>query len=316
MAAAIVLMMSAAQAETTAQTQSIGYAVSAVLPANQLRDSTGYFDLLLAPRQEQVLQVKILNREAEEIMVAVEANAAFTNQHGVIAFAGEPNAERFGAVDFLEIVTVIDPLKTEGLAGEYAPEQPLTNAGEMAEAIHTAEGNGDTVVLKVPAMGETVAEFAVTAPEEPFAGAVFGGLVFTRLDQAQADDAGGMAIRNIYRYAIGVRLQMSQETVLPDFSLAGASLTQTGTQTLTLRLNNLQPLIAHNITLRGAIVSAQGESLYEFERGNISMAPNTAMDYEVILDGLTLPESDPYSVSMTLEYAGMVWQFQQPIHIV
>lgn len=211
-----VCMYAAAETETGAETGSkgtINYAVRAIIPENQLNTQASSFDLKVEPGHRQVLQVIVKNKGDEDIEVAVEANTAYTNENGLIEFDHSENRDASMAVDFSEIVT---PVET---------------------------------VVKVPAQGETIAEFYLKMPDEPFEGVAYGGFMFTKLHQGEDREGEGMSIRNVYRYAIGVRLREDEADVQPAFELKGAKMDQTDSPALYLYLRNPRPLIVRGMTL-------------------------------------------------------------------
>lgn len=263
-----------------AETPSIGYAVRAVLPGNQLGESGMSFNLKVTPGQQQTLQVTVMNRGDEEIEVALEANTAYTNENGVIEFSYSEERDASLAVDFAQIAT---------------PAQ---------------------AVIKVPANGEATAEFLVRVPEEPFEGAVYGGFLFTKLGQGEDAEDAGMAIRNIYRYAIGVRLQQSEVRIEPAFDLTGAEMSPSGPLALLLDLHNPQAVVARGITLCARVYpKGSEEPIITFDRENVAMAPNSSMRYTLYFHDNTPLESGEYSVLTELEFDGQTWLFETPLTV-
>lgn len=261
----------------------INYSVRAVLPQNQRDDTAAYFDLWVGPGQEQVLEVVIRNRAAEDIEVALEANTAFSNDNGVIEFEASQAKDSSMAIDFAQLVS---------------PREP---------------------VIAVPANGEAVARFDLRMPEEAFEGVVYGGLTFMKLGQEETpggEDGGSFGIRNVYRYVIGVRLWESDAVIEPGFELTGAQVGQTRRASLQLNLRNPQPVIARGMTLLAEVYPAGGgEAIASFARENVSMAPNSAMDYTIYLDDNRPLPAGEYSVRVALDFQGKTWQFETPLAV-
>lgn len=274
-------MGACALSDTDGQPNTINYAVRAILPENQRDDTAPYFDLKMTPGQEQVLEVIISNRADEAIEVMLEANTAFSNCNGVIEFDASTQRDSSMAVDFAQIVRPVEP------------------------------------VLVVPGQGEATARFTVRMPEAPYAGTVYGGLMFTKLHQEDAGDGGGsFGIRNVYRYVIGVRLTESETPVAPEFELHGAAIGQGKRATLLLNLRNPKPVIARGITL-SMKVFPQGEdtAVIELVRSDVAMAPNSSMDYTVYLEDNTQLASGEYRVQVWLDFDGRTWQFEAPLAV-
>lgn len=286
------------------QVQSIGYAVRAILPDNQQDDKVSYFDLKVKPGQSQVLRVVIMNREDKEIEVLIEANAAFSNENGVIEFTPKDPKDPSLAVDFGKIVTPVNP-------EAIVPVQVHPTATPDAEG---ADERVSGVVLKVPAKGETIAAFAMEVPKEPFDGVVLGGLMFTKLGQDEVETEGSVAINNVYRYVIGVRLQEDEMPVDPAFELVGTEIVQSDPPSLLLHLRNPRPLIARDMSLHvSAYPSEGGEAVMALDRSGIAMAPNSAMAYAIRLDADSLLGAGTYRILVTLEYKGLSWQYETGI---
>ncbi|WP_301389944.1 WxL protein peptidoglycan domain-containing protein, partial [Enterococcus entomosocium] len=60
------------------------FSVQAVLPESQSNENVSYFDLTLAPNQEEILPIQVTNNSNEEIILELSANTATTNSNGDI----------------------------------------------------------------------------------------------------------------------------------------------------------------------------------------------------------------------------------------
>lgn len=269
----------ATETETETETKgTINYAVRAVLPENQLDNQASSFDLKVAPGQRQVLEVIIKNKGNEDIEVAVEANTAFTNENGLIEFDYSEDRDVSMAVDF---GTIANPVES---------------------------------VVMVPAQGESIAEIYLEVPDEPFEGVVYGGLMFTKLYQGEEQDGEGMSIRNVYRYAIGVRLREDETDIEPAFELTGAKMDQTDSPVLYLYMRNPKPLIVRGMTLYAQVYKRNDDdAVMRFERNNIAIAPNSSFWYKVRLGESDLLEPGEYRVSVTLNFESKSWQLETPL---
>lgn len=257
---------------------SSGYSVQPILPENQMDTGVSYFDLKVVPGQSQILQVLIKNKEAEPIEVAMEANTAFSNSNGLIEYSYSEERDESLQVDFSKVVIPVTP------------------------------------VIKVPANGKVIAEFVLAVPDEPFEGDVLGGFLFMKLEQIANQEDAGVAIQNIFQYAIGVRLRESEEAVEPLFELAGVEESEIRKQTLLIHLRNPQPLIARNMELVVSVYPQDGhEPLRVFERERIAMAPNSTMVYRIVLGNEQALESGEYRVTVQLRFQEDIWDFEMPL---
>lgn len=273
----------------------VDYWVRAILPSNQVDEKATVFDLLVTPGQRQELQVTVVNRADDEIEVTLEAGTAFTNENGVMVYEVEGEPDESMAVRFAKIVTPVEP------------------------------------VIKVPARGTATARFLVEAPEEPFEGAVYGGLVFTKANQTN-DEGGGVGIRNIYRYVVVARLRENLDPIEYEFELTGAKAERDVRRpALVLNLRNPVARIARGITVRAKVFAQPGESqgdgstgnepgnqagevpLFTIEAKNVDMAPNTAMAYKMRSGEVKKLGAGTYRVAVELELKDQVWSFRTPL---
>ena len=258
----------------------IGYAVEPILPANQTPGYTTTFHLRVVPGGRQMIQVLISNWANEDIEVAVEAGAAFTNENGVIEYG--QNLDESLAVDFSSIVTAIEP------------------------------------VVRVPANGQATAEFLLMVPEKPFRGTVFGGFTFTKLhqDKANSEAGGSMQIQNIFRYVINARLHESDEEIRPAFALLSANVdVDRRSPVLVLQLRNSEPVIVRQASLRVNVSPLDGGPAVFSAENDISMAPNSSVPYLVYCnEAKTLP-AGIYRVLVEIEHKDQIWRLEAPLTI-
>lgn len=262
------------------QANSIGYAVYAVLPENQADGQVSYFDLNVEPGQHQMLQVVIINRADEEIEVAMEANTAFSNSNGVIEFSHSDDRDASMTVDFAEIVTPVEP------------------------------------VITVPANSEKAVEFSLTVPEEPFEGIAYGGLMFTKLNQDFSEDTRSVAIKNVYRYVIGVRLHESDEAIEPEFELIGGEINETNNQSITIHLRNPRPIIVRGATIQVSVYPYDDDNaVFTFENGHVAIAPNSSMPFTIRLEDEQSLKTGAYRAAIKMQYEGKSWQFETKLTV-
>ena len=286
---------------TVQKVESVGYAVRAVIPSNQIDKDASYFDLLVAPEQKQTLQVVVLNREEQEIFIAVEANTAFSNENGVIEYSQSTQRDPSMAVDFSTIVT---PTQQTAENPEEETTQELVSRfkDELSDSF-----NG--VIVRVPANGKTTVDFSLSVPKDGFTGEVLGGLMFTKLNQNNTAGSAGVTINNIYRYVIGMRLRENQDFIAPSFELASAELKNAETSALIINLRNTSPAITHGIVLETSVYSGNSNTpLLKFDHSQISMAPNSAMPFSISLADQKALKAGSYKVVVKITYNNQSWQ--------
>lgn len=63
------------------------FAVTAVIPENQIDKNQTYFDLKMQPGQKQTIQVQMKNDTNKEVVVESFANTAITNSNGITDYS-------------------------------------------------------------------------------------------------------------------------------------------------------------------------------------------------------------------------------------
>lgn len=259
----------------------VGFFVTPELPINQVNKEVGFFSLLMQPGQEQTLRVFVTNENTVDIQVAIEINDAFTNQHGVIDYSMREQDQKSLGVSLSQLVTVIDP------------------------------------VLRVPANGLATARLHVQMPQEPFAGELLGGILFSRIPDetkpANEEKAvGGIQILNVFRYCVAIQVtQDTEQTIFPDFRIANARIdTMAGFPTLLLDIENLKPIIAIGAALNAAIYPLDAEEPVLSFESPLSMAPGTSTSFGKLLIGEEFLAFGDYRVKGTLHYGELSWPFE------
>jgi hypothetical protein len=292
-------MVNAAETETS-QNQvedKSEYYVKALLPDNQISDQT-YFDLKMKPGESQRLKVRIYNKSDKEIEVEILANKAVTSDFGVIDYSQqreekiEKTEESSSVPDFYEISEVEEPR------------------------------------LKIPAGSSVVASVKVTMPKEEFDGTVLGGIYFRKLraeeinetskESSETNNQESMSIKNVYSYAIGVKLSETDKEVIPDFRYQEVKLGAYNYQAAIIHtIENIEPEIAKGLKMSVSIYNlGTGEQVLNEEYTSVSFAPNSIMNYPMMLKGRQL-DSGRYKSVLKLEQkqGEHVWEYEKEFEI-
>ncbi len=118
------------------------FAVTAVIPENQVDKNQTYFDLKMEPGQKQTLQVQMKNDTDKEVVVETHANAAITNSNGITDYS------------------VIDPQLDSTL------KIPFSKIAKVQKE------------TKIPAKSTVTLDVNIEMPNESFDGVILGGLYF------------------------------------------------------------------------------------------------------------------------------------------
>lgn len=80
--------------------------IKPVFPENQIDKAIGYFDLLVAPEQNQTLEVIISNSSDEERTFEVSVNPAVTSDGGTIDYSQNPTLDETLPFDVRDVLLI------------------------------------------------------------------------------------------------------------------------------------------------------------------------------------------------------------------
>lgn len=262
----------------------VGYTVAPILPENQQDFTHAYFDLRMAPGQQQVLQVEIINTSSEEMHARIELVTPYTGENGVIEYApdGQPQDHTL-------------PL--------------FTDIAETAES-QVAVAAGESLLVDV----------TVTMPETAYAGELFGAIRVTKMlpheidPDAAAQSGEGVMLHNQFTYAIGVLLTTTDEVVKPAFSLESVTFERVHYRNaVALRIRNTQPLLINPMKVEVSIYHGD-EVILETVHETAKITPESSMPYILYWPDDELEEGT-YRSMVTLAYEGETWQFEQEFQV-
>ena len=264
---------------TAAPLTGAGFYVRANIPENQINKGLSYFDLCMQPGQVQQLTVEITNEFGTPISVNVEAISASTNRNGIIDY------------------------KTPGIQDETL-RVPFSSISVLGEP-----------TFSVPARSTKTVSIIVTMPEEPFDGAVLGGLVFTRAAEDKDVPQTG-SVNNVFSYVIGVKLSENDTEVLPNFEIV-----KIAPETVNYRpvfvhiIRNTEALIVKNMDIEISIKDGNGVVQATASRQNVDMAPNSTMPLGVDPENGRIKPGE-YISDIQIEYDGQVFSYRIPFAVV
>ncbi|GAB6516634.1 DUF916 and DUF3324 domain-containing protein [Bacillus thuringiensis] len=224
------------------------FAVTAVIPENQIDKNQTYFDLKMQPGQKQTIQVQMKNDTNKEVVVESFANTAITNSNGITDYS------------------TVEP-KTDSTL-----KYPFSKIAKMPKE------------TKVPANSIVTVDINLEMPNESFDGVILGGLYFKEKEDENAKKKDeGVQIENKYAYAIGVVLKETDAEVKPDMKLNEVKPTQiNGRNVVTTNLQNVKPAMLKNLSVDAKVYKEKGtDILFEAKKENLRMAPNSNFDYAI-----------------------------------
>ncbi|MEH7512277.1 DUF916 and DUF3324 domain-containing protein [Gottfriedia acidiceleris] len=256
----------------------MNFAVSAVIPSNQIDQSKTYFDLRMRPGQKQILKVQIKNDSDKNIIVESTANSAFTNSSGIADYSNSnPKVD-----DTLEI--------------------PFTNIAKVKKE------------TKIPAKSEATVEITIEMPKQQFDGVILGGLNFSEKEDVEEANKknDNLQINNKYAYVIGVVLRETDKVIKPDLKLNEIQPKIVNARNVvTANIQNIKPAMLKNLSVDAKVFTEQGKKiLHETKKENLRMAPNSNFDYAIDWGDRAL-ESGNYRLEMKATDGEQSWKWSR-----
>ncbi|HEK9101700.1 DUF916 and DUF3324 domain-containing protein [Bacillus pfraonensis] len=257
------------------------FAVTAVIPENQVDKNQTYFDLRVEPGQKQTLQVQMKNDTDKEVVVETHANTAITNSNGITDYS------------------MIDPQLDSTL------KIPFSKIAKVQKE------------TKIPAKSTITLNVNIEIPNESFDGVILGGLYFKeKEDEKEKKKSKEVQIENKYAYAIGVVLRETDTVVKPDMKLNDVKPGQVNARNVvTANLQNIKPAMLKNLSVDAKVYTEKGKDvLHETKKENLRMAPNSNFDYAISWDNKAL-EPGTYRLEMKATDGDQKWEWTKKFTI-
>lgn len=222
----------------------------------QIDKQKTYFDLLLAPNQEETLTVDLRNDTDKEVVVEAQVNRAATNGNGVVEYSkndikADPTL-KYDLKDYVE-----------------APKE---------------------IILKPRSAAEY--KLNIHMPNETFDGVIAGGITFKEKSVNQANDSAkeeekGLAIKNEYSYVVALLMRQTTENGAPDLKLQSVQPNQRNARNvIQAKLQNPNATYLNHLATQTTITKkGSSEALYQEEQTQMQMAPNSNFNLSVPLKG-------------------------------
>ncbi len=272
------LLMAFGWYQQTAQAESVGYSVSAILPKNQDDKKVTYFALRVKPKQQQKLTIVIRNTSKSMKRFQVGVNQAITNDNGVI---------------------------------DYSKANPTLDSS-LKVGIKDVFSKDSTQKVNVPAKSTKKVSVSYTMPAKTIDGMILGGVYVKQLNNDDSSSAKkGVTIKNAFAYVIGVRLRESSVDVAPDMKLNAVKAGQINSYNqIQANLQNPRPGLMSELKVKSKVTKAnETKTVLSNEKSNMSMAPNSNFNYSIPW-GSTQLKAGEYTLTLDA-YAkgGYHWHF-------
>lgn len=266
------------------QASELNFSVLPVIPENQQDKDKTYFDIKLAPLEQQELKVRLKNDTDKEVIVETTLNRARTNLNGVVEY-GKTNDEN----DDLVVYNLED----------YVDITDKETA--------------------IPANGEKELTLKVISPNEAFDGILVGGLTFKEksADSKKEKPTGqGLAIKNEYAYVVGLVMHGTDTPVESLVNLLKVEAAQVNARNvINATLQNPKPDYLNQMKVDAKITKKGSKNvLYTSKSEDMQMAPNSNFSYPIALSGQPL-KAGKYTMSMRVDSGENHWEFTKDFEI-
>lgn len=266
-----------------AEDEELNFYVQPEFPESQLEGNTSYFDLRLDPGQTETLVLQLSNIDSDVVTIQITAHTAYTNVHGVVEY------------------------------GKDAEQPDNTLPYSIDELIATPEN------ITLEANESRTIELSLTMPDEAFEGMLAGGLRISEVkeDSNTEETAGeGVAITNEFSYVIGVLVSNNRSSIEAELDLMDVFADQLNYRNvISATLQNSTPTFINRLEVE-ATVQKEGDTdvLYEANKEQMQMAPNSHFDFPISLDGDRFQSGD-YVLTMVARSGEEEWKWTQAFTI-
>lgn len=254
-------------AEDNSQRSGSSFVVSGNMPDNQISES-GYFDLQVAPNDEQIIEVVVTNITNEPVNIRMTIADATTTTSGSVNYQLNENIERDSSL-----------------------VAAFSDIASMEETDYTiAADSSITIPIKLE------------IPEEEFSGVVLGGITATEIveenDDAEDNGTTTTGVTNIFSYSIAAMLTEQAEELETELVLNDVYAGQRNYRNyINANLQNIVPKIIRNMSVEATVYDSKGQIAYTSSTNQMKMAPNSNFDYGISLEETKFIPGD-YSITM------------------
>lgn len=245
----------------------VGFSVEPVLPKNQIDAQSGYFHLLMKQGGSQKLQVKLKNTKDQEVELTAWVASAKTNVNGVV---------------------------------DYSDNESKVDNSLQHDLSQLVEIEKDIVL---PPNSEKTIDVTVKMPEARIEGIIAGGLTFEEKKGSQTENISNQTgIKNKFSYVIALLIQQESEIIVePELSIGKVAPSQLNTKSaISAEIRNVSSVFLNNMSIVVKVTNkASKKVVFEENKTNLQMAPNTTMNFPLFLDGKKL-EPGEYHYEATI----------------
>jgi hypothetical protein len=252
------------------------FSTQVILPESQVGNATSYFDILMEPGTEEIIEIEISNLANESITVLLGIATATTDDGGTVFYRHQEGRE----VDNTLIYSLED----------IATIQPSIQLGPKES-------------VRVP--------ITIKMPDEEFDGILAGGISLTQeVDREEMiEEATGMFIHQ-YFTEIAILLRQNTNSVEPDLLLNHIGASQRNWRnTIIAGLQNPEAMFINNMSVYASITAVgKSDILYEEYIEYMQVAPNSNFNLGIPLNGERFVSGD-YVLRLEANANNGSWSF-------
>ena len=252
------------------------FTVRPILPENQERQESTFFDLRMEPGQEQLLYVEVTNHTHEAIEVTTKVFTATTNRNGFAEY-------------------------------QLSPEIPDSTLPFLMEDIIEVPAS-----IEIPPYGVAYIPVQINMPGTSYNGVLAAGLEMKR---APKEEEGTGGIRNIYSFLTVVLLHQG-EAVSPQIISHGTEIEFTGREGIfSTNFQNIAGAFTRGLEVQTVITNRQTkEVIFESREEGLQMVPHSNFSYQIKVGEEEFSEGI-YILDYVLKSDQLRWEFREIVRI-
>jgi hypothetical protein len=262
----------------TSLAEEVGFSIHSEPSKFQYNEKAGYYDLLLKPKQAEVIHLTIVNKENKENKFTVLAGSAQTSDNMTTMYL------------------------TDKKLFDKTLKVPFTSIARVDQShVTVAPKSEKTVNVKIEIKGKVK-------------GIIVGGIDIAK-DVTVKKTSTGYNNRFAYLKTVVIRTATKKEK--PNLNCSEVSQKVVGRELfLTTRLQNPKAAMVNDATIETTVIKKDtNKKIYEKTIGQRSVAANSHFDYATALDRTKLRAGKYLLKYKIVDYSGREWKFERPFTI-
>ncbi|MBV7392179.1 DUF916 and DUF3324 domain-containing protein [Enterococcus sp. ALS3] len=265
---------------TKAADTGAGYSISKIKPPiEEANSESSFFDLVVYPGQEFVIQTYLKNYSQNETIIKSEPYTTFTNSHGEISYTA-PLSEK---------------------KRDKSLKLPFASVAEIED--------GPLVILK--GNEEKVVSMKIKIPATAQNGVILGSWYFEKKEQAtnQLEKENNTQMDNCFAYALAVKLTVNQEIAAPNLNLLTVEpALDNYRKVIHAQVQADQAAIVSELDFEGRITrKGKTDTLFNTQLIDRTMAPNSNFNIPFYLANQQLVAGE-YTLYLTAKTTDKKWE--------